>query len=99
MCKSAAPSQNNYQKIYKFVIKRANLIIHTTMLTSSAHKALIYRFVSQNMLHHLSHAHMKHLSIIANQISIDFDNVLNGAQPDLVVIDLVSNADFADGYQ
>ena len=42
---------------------------------------------------------MKHLSIPAYQTSINFDNVLTGALPDLVVINLVSDADLAGGYQ
>ena len=41
---------------------------------------------------------MKHLSILANQTSINFDNVLTGALPDLVVVGLVSDADLAGGY-
>ena len=42
---------------------------------------------------------MKHLSIPANQTSINFDNVFTGALPDLVVVGLVSDADLAGGYQ
>ena len=42
---------------------------------------------------------MKHLSIPANQTSINFDEVFTGALPDLVVVGLVSNADLAGGYQ
>ena len=42
---------------------------------------------------------MKHLSISANQTSINFDNVFTGALPNLVVVGLVSDADLAGGYQ
>ena len=42
---------------------------------------------------------MKHLSILANQTSINFDNVFTGALPDLAIVGLVSNADLAGGYQ
>ena len=42
---------------------------------------------------------MKHLSIHENQTSINFDNVVTGALPDLVVVGLVSDADLAGGYQ
>ena len=42
---------------------------------------------------------MKHLSISANQTSINFDNDFTGALPDLVVVGLVSDADLAGGYQ
>ena len=56
-------------------------------------------FVSQNIVHHLSRIQIKHLSIPANQTSINFDNVFTGALPDLVVVSLVSDADLAGGYQ
>ena len=42
---------------------------------------------------------MKHLSIPANQTSINFDNIFTAALPDLVVVCLVSDADLAGGYQ
>ena len=42
---------------------------------------------------------MKHLSIPAKQTSINFDNVVTGAQPDLVVVGLVSDADLVGCYQ
>ena len=42
---------------------------------------------------------MKHLSIPANQTSINFDNVFTGALPDLIVVVLVSYVDLAGGYQ
>ena len=41
---------------------------------------------------------MKYLSIPANQTSINFDNVVTSALPDLVILGLVSNADLAGGY-
>ena len=42
---------------------------------------------------------MKHLSIPANQTSINFDNVFTCALPDLVIVGLVSDADLAGVYQ
>ena len=36
---------------------------------------------------------MKYLTIPANQTSINFDNVVTGAFPDLVIVSLVSDAD------
>ena len=42
---------------------------------------------------------MKHLSILANQTSINFDNVLTGAIQDLIVVCLASDADLASCYQ
>ena len=42
---------------------------------------------------------MKHLSIPANQTSINFDNIFTGFLPDLVIVGLMSDADLAGGYQ
>ena len=42
---------------------------------------------------------MKHLTIPANQTSMNFDNVFTGTLPDLVIVGLVSDADLAGGYQ
>ena len=96
---SAAPAANALQENYKFVIQNANLIMRTKKLTSTAHKALINLFLTQNMVHHLSRVQMKHLSIPANQTSINFDNVFTSSLPDLDVFSLVSDADLAGGYQ
>ena len=96
--KSAAPAANAQQENYKLVIQSANLIIRIKKLTSTAHKALMDLFLTQNMVHHLSRVQMKHLSIPTNQTSINFDNVLTGALPDIVVVGLVSDVDLAGGY-
>ena len=96
---SAALAANAQQENYKLVIQRANLIIRTKKLTSTAHKALMDLFLTQNMVHHLSRLQMKHLSILANQTSINFGNDFTGALPNLVVVCLVSDADLAGGYQ
>ena len=53
----------------------------------------------QNIRHHLSRVQIKHLTIPANQTSINFDNGFTGALPDLVIVGLVSDADLAVGYQ
>ena len=42
---------------------------------------------------------MKHMTIPANQTSINFDNVFTGACPDQVIVGLVSDADLAGNYQ
>ena len=41
---------------------------------------------------------MKHLSLHANQTSINFDNVITNALFNFVVVGFVSNADFTGGY-
>ena len=99
VCKSADPAQGGQQENYKFVIQRANLIIRTKKLTSTAQKALMDLFLLQNMVHFLSRVQMKHLSIPANQTSINLDNIFTGALPDIVVVGVVSDADLAGGYQ
>ena len=53
----------------------------------------------QNMRHHYSRVQIKHLSITANQTSINFDNDFTGANPELVIVGLVSDADLAGSYQ
>ena len=99
VCKSAAPAENAQQENYKMVIQSANLIICTKKLTTTAYKALMDILLTQNMVHHISRVQIKHLSIPANQTSINFDNGFTGALPDLVIVGLVSDADLAGGYQ
>ena len=99
VCKSAAPAGNAAQENFKLVIMSANLIILIKQLTNTALKAHIKLLQLQNMRHHLSRFQIKHLTIPANQMSINFDNVFTGALPDLVIIGLVSEADLAGGYQ
>ena len=99
VCKSTAPAGNAAQKNFKLVIISAKLIIHTKQLTSKALKAHMELLQLQNMRHLLSRVQMKHLTIPANQTSINFDNVFTGALPDLVIVGLVSDADLAGGYK
>ena len=99
VCKSAAPGQGAQQENYKLVIQSVNLIIRTKRLTSTAHGAHMDLLILQIMRHYLSRLQMKHLLIPENQTYINFDNVLTGALPDLVIVGLVSDADLAGGYQ
>ena len=97
--KSAAPAAIAQQENYKLDINSANFIIRTKKLNSTVHKALIDLLLTQNMVIHLLRVQMKHLSIPANQMSINFDNVFTGALPNLVVVGLVSDADLSGGHQ
>ena len=99
VCMSAAPARNAAQENFKLVILSDSLIIHTKQLTSTALKAHIKLLQLQNMRHHLSSIQIKHLTIPANQTSINFDNVFTGALQDLVIVGQVSDADLAGGYQ
>ena len=79
---------------------RASILSSTpTKLTSTAIKAHMELLELQNMRNHYSRVQIKHLSIPANQTSINIDNVLTGALPDLVIVGLVSDAELASGDQ
>ena len=95
--KLAEPGQGTPQENYKLLIQSINLIIHTKKLTSRAHGSLKDLLVQQSMRHHLSRFQMKQLSIPANQTSINWDNVVTCALPDLVIVGLVSDADLVSG--
>ena len=49
-------------------------------------------------MHYYLRVKIKHLSIFANQTSINYHNVDTAALPDLVIVNLVSDADLAGGY-
>ena len=42
---------------------------------------------------------LKHLSYLLNQTNYNFDNNFTGSLPDLIVVGLLDDADFAGGYQ
>ena len=97
VCKSAA-SQNAQQQNYKAVIQFASLIIHTKQLTREAKKVHKTLLDKQVMRLPYTRVQVKHLSIFQNQTSYNFDNVFTGLLPDLVVIGILDDADFAGGY-
>ena len=66
-------------------------------LNSKAHKALMDLLLMQNMVHHLLRVQTKHLPIPSNLTPINFDNVLTGALPNLVIVGQLSDADLASG--
>ena len=99
VCKSAAPVGQAVQENFKMEIIGVTLIIRTKQLTSTALDAQNQLLISQPMRSHYSRVQPKHLSIPANTTSIYFDNVFTGALPDLVIVCLMSDADFAGGYQ
>ena len=53
VCRSAAPVANAQEENFKLVIQSCNFIIQTMKRTSTAHKALMDFFLTQNMVHHL----------------------------------------------
>ena len=96
--KSAAPG-NAAQDNFKMVIHSVILIIHTKQLISTVNTADMQLLQVQNMRLHYSRVQIKHLSILTNYTSINFDNVFTGALPDLVIVCLVNDDDLAGGYQ
>ncbi|MCP6768589.1 hypothetical protein NL529_27485, partial [Klebsiella pneumoniae] len=84
---------------FKIKIEYAEFVIHTKQLTDVAELALRKLVQTQNMKLPYTRVQVKHLSIPQNQTSYAFDNVFTGALPDLVVIGLVDDEDFAGGYQ
>ena len=80
-------------------IEQATLVIHTKQLTDVVELAHRELLLSENIKLPYTRVQVKHLSIPANQTSYAFDNVFTGALPDLVVIGLINDADFAGGYQ
>ena len=100
VCKSAAPAAIAAQQNFKLIIQSVYLTIHTKQLTRttviSAHG--VFLIVKNNMKYHLSRVQIKHLIIPANLTSINFD-VLIGALPNLIIIDLVSDAELAGDNQ
>ena len=79
-------------------IEHASLVIHTKQLTDVAELAHRELLTTQNMKLPYTRVQVKHLSIPQQQTSYAFD-VFTGSLPDLVVIGLVDDADFAGGYQ
>ena len=92
VCKLAA------QEKFKLVMSSANIIIYIKQFTRTGLKAIMERLKLQNMRHQFSRIQMKHLTILSNQTSINFDNVVTRALSDLVIVSLVSDADLAGGY-
>ena len=98
-CKSAAPAANAAQANFKRVDQSVNLIIHTKQLTSNERMAQMKLLQLLNIRHYLSRVKMMHLTIPANQTSINLENNFTGALPDLVIVGLMWDDDLAGGYQ
>ena len=100
VCKLVAPQQGGAaQQNYKAVIQFASFIVYTKQLTSEAEYAHSELLKEKVMSLPYTRVQVKHLSIPQNQTNYNFDNVFTGSLPDLVVVDLLDDADFAGGYQ
>ena len=96
--KSAAFAKNAAHENYTLIIQSVNLIIYTIIFTSTAQDALMQLLVHQNIKHHYSRVQITHMSITANQTSINFVNVVTDAFPDLIIVGLVSEVEYAIGH-
>ena len=68
-------------------------------LTSKIKVAHRERVLNQNMLLPYNKVQLKHMKIAQHTSKQLFDNVFTGSLPDLVIVVLVSEADFTGGYQ
>ena len=87
------------QQNYKAVIQFALFIVYTKQLTSEAELAHRKLFRQKVMRFPYRCVQFKHLSIPQNLTNYNFDNVFTGSLPDLVVVGLFDDVDFAGGYQ
>jgi len=99
VCKTPAPGNNNVQVNYIPIITYAGMFIHTKQLSSEAELAQRALLRERVMRLPYTRVQMKHMSIPANQTFYNFDNLFTGNLPDLVLIGLVDDLDFAGGYQ
>ena len=98
--KSVAPQQGGAaQQNYKAVIQFASFIVYTKQLTNEAEYAHSELLKQKVMRLPYTRVQVKHLSIPQNQTSYNFDNVFTGSLPDLIVVGLLDDADFAGGNQ
>ena len=98
-CNSVAPQGGAAQQNYKAVIQFASFIIYTKQLSSKAEFAHTELLKETVMRLPYTRVQVKHLSISQNQTNYNFDNVFTASLPDLIVVGLLDDADFAGGYQ
>ena len=98
VCKSAAPANNAQQQAFKAAIQQVKFFIRTKQLKKEAELAHRELILKQPVKLLCSKVQVKHLSIPPNQTNISFDNVFTGTLPDLVIIGLVDDRDFAGHY-
>ena len=81
------------------MIQFASFIVYTNQLTSEAERANRELLRQKLMRLPYTRVQVKHLSIPQKQTNYNFDNVFTGLLPDLLVVCLLDDADFAGGYQ
>ena len=98
VCISPAPGANAVQEQFKAVIQSVSFLIRTKRLSDAPDLSIRKIWQERNMKLPYSKVQVKHLTIPANVTSQDFDGIFDGTLPDLVVIGLVADEDFAGNY-
>ena len=80
------------------VIQNVSFIIRTKKLADAAELSIRKLLLEKNIKLPYSKVQVKHLTIPANVTTQDFDGVFDVPLPDLVVVGLVADEDFAGNY-
>lgn len=97
--KSAAPQGQAAQENFKVVLEKVHLLIHKKKLSADAEMYQLKQLEQKTMRLAISRVEVRHLTITANDNNFYQDAVFRGTLPDMVIIGLVAEADFAGGYQ
>ena len=98
VCISAPPAGQAVQEQFKVVIQNVTFMMRIKKLADSAHLAIIKTMLTKTVKLPYTKVQVKHLTIPANVTTQDFDGIYDGALPDLVVVGLVADEDFAGHY-
>ena len=98
VCISPPPADNAQQEQFKVAIQNVSFMIRTKKLSETVHLAILKNLLLKNIRLPYTKVQVKHLTIPANVTSQDFDGIYDGVLPDLVVVGLVADEDFAGHY-
>lgn len=98
MCNSAVPGNNAAQPQYKFAIQRAVLTIYTKLLTSESELAYRELLHTRPMRAPYTLVQEKKLSVPEIKTTYSSEHVFTDNFPDLVIIGLVADEDFASYF-
>ena len=98
VCICPAVQKNTSQKNFKVVIQNVSIIIRTRKLADAAELSIRKLLLEKNMKLFYLKVQVKHLTIPANVTTQDFEDIFYGPLPDLVVVGLMADKDFAGHY-
>lgn len=98
VCICPAPAGNGAQEEFKAAIQNVSFMIRTKRLCESVDLAIRKTLLLKNIKLPYTKVQVKHLTIPANVTSQDFDGIYDGMLPDLVIVGLVADEDFAGHY-